>query len=73
MKDTVLKEEITPEHLKCIPGSCPAVYTLTDGNLLIIGKRPSDTLMRQVEGKVASDEFAVVLNPEYLQRLSATS
>jgi hypothetical protein len=29
--------------------------------------------MRQVEGKVASDEFAVVLNPEYLQRLSATS
>jgi hypothetical protein len=68
-----VKEEITPSHLRCIPGSCPGVYALSDGNLLIIGKKPSDSLYKQVEAKIADDEFAVVLSPEFFQNVEPVS
>jgi hypothetical protein len=68
-----IKEEITPSHLRCFAGSCPGVYTLSDGNLLIIGKKPSDAIHKQVEAKVADDEFAVVLSPEFFQNIEPTS
>jgi hypothetical protein len=68
-KKIEIEKEITPSHLRCFAGSCPAVYTLSDGNLLIIGKKPSDTLYKQVEAKVADDEFAVVLSPEFFQKI----
>jgi hypothetical protein len=64
-----IAEELTPSHLRCMPASCPAVFTLSDGNLLIIGKKPSEELRKQVEGKVADDEFAVVLSPEFFKNL----
>ena len=64
-----LKDEITPSHLRCMPSACPAVYALSDGNLLIIGKKPSKELRMQIEGKVADDEFAIVLSPEYFKNL----
>jgi hypothetical protein len=64
-----IKDEITPSHLRCFQASCPAVFTLSDGNLLVIGKKPSDELRKQVEGKVADDEFAVVLSPEFFKNL----
>jgi hypothetical protein len=62
-------EDITPEHLRCGAGTCPAVLMLSNGELLIIGKKPSEALSQQVQGKVADDEFAVVLKPEYFERL----
>jgi hypothetical protein len=64
-----VNEEITPFHLRCVPCSCPAVYTLSDGNLLIIGKKPNDDLYKEVEGKVADDELAVVLSPDFFVNL----
>ena len=64
-----LKDEITPSHLRCLPASCPAVFTLSDGNLLIIGKKPSEELQKQVKGKVGDDEYAVVLSPEFFKNV----
>jgi hypothetical protein len=64
-----LKDEITPHHLRCFPASCPAVFTLSDGNLLIIGKKPSEELQKQVKGKVGDDEYAVVLSPEFFKNV----
>ncbi len=72
-KKIQVKEEITPTHLRCMPASCPAVYTLSDGNLLIIGKKPSEDLSRQVQEKIADDEFAVVLSPEYFEHVNTSS
>jgi hypothetical protein len=63
-EEVEIKEEITPTRLRCTGGSCPSVYRLSDGNLLIVGKRPSAALAQQVQGKVASDEFAIVVSPE---------
>ena len=72
-EEAEIKEEITPTRLRCTGGSCPSVYRLSDGNLLIIGKKPSAALSQQVQGKVASDEFAIVLSPDYLQNLHSVS
>jgi hypothetical protein len=72
-EEVEIKEEITPTHLRCVGGSCPSVYRLSDGNLLIVGKRPSAVLSQQIQGKVTSDEFAIVLDPDYLQNLRSTS
>ena len=71
MAKAEVKEEITPSHLRCHAGSCPSVFTLTDGNLLIIGKKPSEDLRQAVEGKVGDDEFVVVLSPDFFQNLQA--
>lgn len=71
--DIDIEDEITPAHLQCGPGSCPGVYTLSDGNLLIIGKKPAEALSRRIEGRVAADEFAIVLSPDYFQKLNTAS
>jgi hypothetical protein len=62
-------EEITPKHLRCPWGQCVSVYRLEDGNLLIIGKDPSPQVAEKIAEKVASDEKAVVISPEYLSEL----
>jgi hypothetical protein len=73
MAAKLVKEEITPSHLRCFPGSCPAVYTLEDGNLLIIGKKLSSEVDAEVRNKVGDDEYAIVLSPEFFQNLSISS
>jgi hypothetical protein len=35
---------LTPEHLRCFAGSCPSVYELDDGRLLIVGELASRPL-----------------------------
>lgn len=73
MSPVNIKEEITPSKFRCIYGSCPAVYKLDDGNILIIGKKPNYELYKQIESKVASDEFAVVLSPQFFESLDKKS
>ncbi len=73
MQRIELEKEITPAHMRCMPAQCPAVFTLTDGNLLIIGKKPSEDLHEQIAGKVGEDEFAVVLSPDFFQELHIKS
>ena len=70
MAPVKIKTEITPHHLRCAFGSCPGVYELEDGNLLIIGKKTSDSLHKEIKNKIGSDEFAVVINPDFFQNLS---
>ena len=64
-----IKKEITPSHLRCSIGGCPGVFTLSDGDLLIIGKALSPDLLEQVAGRVASDEIALKLSPEFFKAL----
>ncbi|HTD73581.1 MAG TPA: hypothetical protein VK652_08630 [Steroidobacteraceae bacterium] len=49
-------KNLTPEHLRCVPATCPAVYELTDGRLLIVGKRA------ELPGMVGDDEYAVTID-----------
>ena len=72
-KKTVIHEEITPAHLRCVPANCPAVFMLSDGNLLIIGKKLSKDIYTQVEGKISDDELAITLSPEFFRDLPAFS
>lgn len=64
-----IKNEITPRHLRCSMGGCPGVFTLSDGDLLIIGKALSPDLLEQVAGRVASDEIALKLSSEFFKAL----
>ncbi len=64
-----IEREKTPFHLRCSLGGCPAVFELSDGNLLIIGKAPSTDLLKQVEGRVAGDELAIKISPEFFKSL----
>ena len=73
MTKVKINEELTPVHLRCGPGSCPAVYTLSDGDLLIIGKKLTNELSQEIAHKVADDEFAVKLSPEFFVGLLGAS
>ena len=64
-----IKEEITPSHLRCSVGGCPAVFTLSDGDLLIIGTALSADLLNQVEGRVSDGELAIKIGPEFFKSL----
>ena len=66
---TKIEKEITPKHLRCSLGGCPAVLELSDGDLLIIGKALSADLLKQVEGRIAGDELAIKLSPEFFRAL----
>ena len=69
MSELRIKDEITPSQHRCIGGSCPGVYILDDGNLLIIAKKAPHDLHQQVEHKIAEDELAVVISPDFFENL----
>lgn len=52
MPSLKIKDEITPHHLRCAFGSCPSVYELEDGNLLIIGKKPQKVYAKKSKIKL---------------------
>ena len=52
-------KEITPLHLRCGIGQCPAVYEYDAGDLIIVGKIVGDEILADLAGKVGSDEYAV--------------
>lgn len=64
--------ELTPTHLRCSWGGCPSVFALSDGQILIIGKKPSPDIYSQVQEKVADDEFAIVINRDLLKNIKNT-
>jgi hypothetical protein len=69
-REIAIEREITPSHLRCGSGTCPAVYQLSDGNLLIVGKSISSDLDAAMGHRVGSDEHAVIISPEYLSDVS---
>jgi hypothetical protein len=64
-----IKEDLTPPHLRCSVGACPAVLRLSNGNLLIIGTKLSAELMEQVGARIGKDEIGIQISPEFFSRL----
>ncbi len=53
-------KDITPENFMCHTASCcPAVLESENDSYVIIGKKLSAEAEKQLEGRVANDEFVV--------------
>lgn len=65
----IIEDDLTPAHLRCSLGGCPAVLKTADGDLIIIGKALSDALRKQIEGRVGDDEVALKISPEFFKGL----
>jgi len=63
-----VKRNLTPKALQCGPVlGCPAVYELTDGSLLVVGRSVSRSeLPEDVRSKIADDESPVIISKELL-------
>jgi hypothetical protein len=64
-----IRKEITPHALRCTIGHCPAVLTLSDGDLLVIGKKLPADLSKEVQNRIGDDEFAIKISPEFFKNL----
>jgi hypothetical protein len=64
-----LEENLTPSHLRCSMGGCPAVWKTNDGELIIIGKIAPEALTNHLRDQIGPDEFAVKISAEYFQQL----
>lgn len=64
-----IEDELTPAQLRCGGGTCPAVYRLSDGTLLIVGKAIDPTLLGQISDRIGPDEAAVIISQDYLRAL----
>jgi hypothetical protein len=56
--------EVTPDELQCGIAQCPGVFetAATPTQLLIIGKKPTAELLKEIEGRVGPDEHAIVID-----------
>ena len=64
-----IEGEITPVNLRCSIGACLAVLTVSDGDLVVIGKRLPTDLSEAIKNRVGDDEFAVKISPEFFKKL----
>lgn len=55
-------KNLTPEHLRCAAGACPAVYELGDGRLLIVGKIVGSDEYGKLGVRVGVAEEAIVID-----------
>ena len=63
-------KDVTPAHMVCIIGGCPAVYETDRGTLLIVGKRVQPEVRRQVPAeKVGPDEVVIEIPRDLLAAL----
>ena len=63
-------KEITPAHLRCAIGSCPGVYEIDGGDLVIVGKKLSAELKQKIEERVGEDEYAIVIKRDFFENLN---
>ena len=61
-----------PKH-RCVGGGCPDVYATDYGTVIIVGKRPSATLLGELNGRIGDTELAVEIEADLLQNLSLPS
>lgn len=59
-------KEITPKHLKCGVGLCPAVYESND-NYIIIGRCLSENQARAlgISNRIGKNEKAIIINKSF--------
>ena len=62
-------KEITPLHLRCGMGACPAIYETEDGKLVVVGKRAPSELSQELQGRVSDDEGAVIISRDYFRNV----
>lgn len=54
--------EITPKHMRCGIGACPAIFETDRDTYIVIGKQLSSEMIKQLlEEKVGTDETAIEL------------
>jgi hypothetical protein len=63
-------KEITPAHLRCSLGACPAVFESNAEEIVIIGKKADLALIQKLEGRVAEDEYVIVIRREFLENVA---
>lgn len=58
---------ITPAHLHCAIGACPAVYRTDHGTIVLIGRKVASAhILRELSGRVGPDEEVIEIAEEYL-------
>lgn len=64
--------DITPEAYACgtCGCGCPAVFETDNNTYVIIGKKLSPEAAKQVEGRVAEDEFVIEVEKGMIDGLS---
>ncbi len=62
-------KETTPSPYRCASGMCPATFDLEDGKVLIIGKKAASSLLKEIEGRVGEDEYAIVVDAAMLENV----
>ena len=63
--------EITPKHLCCGVGPCPAIFATDRGTYVIVGKRLTQEQIRELlPDKVAPHEDAVEISKDFFAEIT---
>lgn len=61
---------ITPEPMRCVIGSCPAIHETDRGTFVIIGRRlDAASVAELLPGKVAAHEEAIEISRKLLSEI----
>jgi hypothetical protein len=64
-------KEITPEYLRCVIGTCPAVYETDRGTYILIGKVvKSADIGSSLAERIGPDETVVEIPKELVSNLT---
>ncbi|MGB3479833.1 MAG: hypothetical protein WBB67_11815 [bacterium] len=62
-------KDITPSHMKCILGACPAIYKTDKDSYIIVGKLLSKKQLKKVlRKKLGNHEVAVEIPKQLLSK-----
>jgi hypothetical protein len=72
-KRRILKKgwaDVTPKHLRCGIGMCPAVYKTDVGKYVVVGRTLSSSEVQSaLPNRVAADETAIEIDAAFLEML----
>lgn len=58
--------DLTPQHLRCGTGGCPAVFQASTGSLIIVGRTLDANASHSfLNGRVSSAEAAIEIDSAY--------
>jgi len=62
----MILRDITPEHLRCGIGACPAVFESDRGTLIVIGRKADGEIVSAMTGRAGSDELIIEIPKELI-------